>query len=239
MKATFGLFVKYPEPGRVKSRLAGAIGDALAAELYVAFLDDLIARFREIDARRILAYTPQHDRSREYFERLADGRFELWAQPDGSLGDRIESFFEAFGPGPVVLVGSDSPTLPRHDVEHALAALSNNVDCVLGPATDGGVYLIGLNQRSLSPFGKHGLFDRIEWSTARVFQQMIVATQKASARLDLLPLWYDIDTQPDTDFLRGHLAALRMTQPQLWEEVAQTRRVLDVIAEARHYNPRP
>ena len=225
VKSTFGLFVKYPEPGRVKTRLAGVIGDVLAAELYVAFMDDLIARFRDINARRVLAYTPGHDRSREYFERLADGRFELWLQPEGSLGERIESFFEAFGPEPVVLVGSDSPTLPRCDVEHALTALNNKVDCVLGPATDGGVYLIGLHQRAFAPFGKHGLFDRIEWSTSRVFQQMLVAAQKAGASLDLLPLWYDIDTQPDTDFLRGHLAALRMTQPQLWEEVAQTRRV--------------
>jgi rSAM/selenodomain-associated transferase 1 len=247
LKSTFGLFVKYPEPGRVKTRLAGAIGDTLAAELYVAFLDDLVARFRDIDARRVLAYTPNHDRSRDYFERLADGAFELWAQSDGSLGERIESFFDAFGPEPVVVVGSDSPTLPRRDVEHALAALNDKIDCVLGPATDGGVYLIGLNQRTLSlidrrndlPVGERSLFDRIEWSTSRVLQQMIVAAERGGASLDLLPLWYDIDTQPDTDFLRGHLAVLRMTQPQLWEEVAQTRHVLDVIAKARHYNPRP
>lgn len=239
VKSTVGLFVKYPEPGGVKTRLSESIGNELAAELYVAFLNDLVGRFRDINARRVLAYTPQHDRSREYFEGLADGRYELWAQPDGALGERIECFFDAFGPSPVVLVGSDSPTLPRFDVEHALAALNNEVDCVLGPATDGGVYLIGLNQKSFSPSGKHALFNQIEWSTSRVFHQMMTAAQSVGARIDLLPLWYDIDTQPDTDFLRGHLEALRMTQPQLWEEVAQTRRVLDVIAKGRHYNPRP
>ena len=146
MTATFGMFVKFPEPGRVKTRLAAAIGAELAAEMYSAFLSDLIPRFRDIAARRILAYAPDDQRSREFFERLSGGSFELWAQPEGSLGDRMRSFFEAFGPEPVVLVGSDSPTLLRGDVELALSAL-HRVDCVLGPATDGGVYLIGLNRK--------------------------------------------------------------------------------------------
>ncbi len=239
MTATFGLFVKYPEPGQVKTRLAGSIGDELAAELYAAFLSDLSARFRDINARRILAYTPNDERSRQFFERLADGRFELWAQPEGSLGERMQSYFETFGPEPVVLIGSDSPTLLRNDVEQALSALQN-VGCVLGPATDGGVYLIGLHQQSQSLITSTcDLFDRVEWSTSRVLEQMIAAIQQTDASLELLPLWYDVDTLVDLGFLRGHLAALRMTQPQVWEEVAQTRRVLDVIAMGRHYNPRP
>ena len=233
MTSTFGLFVKYPEPGRVKTRLAKSLGDELAAELYEAFLSDLVTRFCDINARRVLAYTPDDERSRQFFERLASGQFKLWAQPDGPLGERMQNFFETFGPGPIVLIGSDSPTLLRCDVEHALAALSNDVDCVLGPATDGGVYLIGLHRQPYS------LFDRVEWSTSSVFEQMIAEVQHAGASLELLPLWYDIDTLNDIHFLRGHLAALRMTQPQLWEEVAQTRRVLDVIAMVRHYNPYP
>jgi len=230
--STFGIFVKYPEPGRVKTRLAEAIGDELAAELYAAFLSDVVARFRKINARRILAYTPNDERSRQYFEQLANGHFELWAQPDGSLGERMQSFFEFFGPDPVVLIGSDSPTLLRSDVEHALATLLN-VNYTLGPATDGGIYLIGLNQSSFS------LFDRVEWSTSRVLEQMIGEIRNAGASLHLLPLWYDIDTLADIDFLRGHLEVLKMTQPHVWEEVAQTRRVLDVIAMGRHYNPHP
>ena len=144
MTSTLGLFVKFPEPGRVKTRLAAEIGHELAAELYSAFLSDLIPRFRDITARRVLAYTPNDDRSRQFFERLADGQFELWAQPEGNLGERMRSFFEAFGPEPVVLMGSDSPTLLRNHVEHALNVL-RSVDCVLGPATDGGVYLIGMH----------------------------------------------------------------------------------------------
>ncbi len=232
MNSTFGLFVKFPEPGRVKTRLAKDLGDEMAAELYAAFLSDLSARFRDVSARRVLAYTPDDIQSRQFFEDLAGGQFELWAQPAGTLGERMRSFFEAFGPDPVVLVGSDSPTLLKGDVERALNALAS-VDCVLGPATDGGVYLIGLHRRPWS------LFDRVEWSTSRVLEQMLDEVQKVGASLEVLPLWYDIDTLEDLDFLRGHLAVLKMTQLPLWEEVAQTRRVLDVIAEGRHYNPRP
>lgn len=232
MTSTLGLFVKFPEPGRVKTRLAKDLGDELAAELYAGFLSDLIPRFHDISSRRILAYTPDDVRSRQYFEDLAGGRFELWAQPEGVLGERMRSFFEAFGPDPVVLVGSDSPTLLKSDVEHALNALES-VDCVLGPATDGGVYLIGLHRRSWS------VFDRVEWSTSRVLEQMLDEVQQVGASLEILPLWYDIDTLEDIDFMRGHLAVLRITQPMLWQEVAQTRWVLDVIAKGRHYNPQP
>ena len=232
MTSTLGLFVKFPEPGRVKTRLAKDLGDEMAAELYAAFLSDLTTRFRDVSARRVLAFTPDDNQSRQFFENLADGEFELWAQPEGTLGERMRSFFEAFGPGPVVLVGSDSPTLMKNDVEHALNALER-VDCVLGPATDGGVYLIGLHRRSWS------LFDRVEWSTSRVLEQMLDEVQKVGASIEVLPLWYDIDALEDLDFLRGHLAVLKTTQRPLWEEVAQTRRVLDVIAEGRHYNPRP
>ena len=155
MASTFGMFVKYPEPGRVKTRLAAAIGDRLAAQFYEACLEDLIPRFQDIAARRVLAYTPDDERSRQFFQRLADGRFELWAQPDGTLGERMRSFFAAFGPEPVVLVGSDSPALKQCDVQRALSALET-VDCVLGPATDGSVYLIGLRG------GPWPIFDAVE-----------------------------------------------------------------------------
>ena len=222
MTSTFGMFVKYPEPGRVKTRLATVIGDGLAAQFYEACLEDLIPRFQEIAARRVLAYTPDDERSRQFFQRLAAGRFELWAQPDGTLADRMRSFFAAFGPEPVVLVGSDSPTLKQCDVQRALSALKT-VDCVLGPATDGGVYLIGLRG------GPWPIFDAVAWSTSRVLEQSVAAAQRCGAAVEMLPLWYDIDTLEDVHFLRGHLAALRLAQDPVWQEVGRTRLMLDVI----------
>lgn len=222
MTSTFGMFVKYPDPGRVKTRLAAVIGDGLAAQFYGAFLEDLIPRFQDIAARRILAYTPDDGRTRQFFQRLANGRYELWAQPDGTLGERMRSFFTAFGPEPAVLVGSDSPTLKQCDVQRALSAL-DSVDCVLGPATDGGVYLIGLRG------GPWPIFDAVEWSTSRVLEQTIAAVQQSKAAVEMLPLWYDIDTLEDVHFLRGHLAALQLTQDRVWQEVGRTRLMLDVI----------
>lgn len=134
---TLGMFVKAPEPGRVKTRLAAVIGDANAAELYRAFLTDLIERFRQTGDRRVLAYSPADDMTREFFRQLAGGDYDLWPQPDADLGTRMQTFFETFGPEPVVLIGSDSPTLPDESPAAAFELLERT-DVVLGPATDGG-----------------------------------------------------------------------------------------------------
>jgi rSAM/selenodomain-associated transferase 1 len=216
--------VKYPEPGRVKTRLAAQIGNKSAAQLYLAFLMDLVPRFHDVTARRVLAYSPDDARTRDYFERLGQGHYELWPQPDGTLRQRMEAFFEAFGPQPVVLIGSDSPTLAKFEVENALHRLTE-VDCVLGPATDGGLYLIGMrgesNSRILRP---------VEWSTARVLEQTLAEVHRLGLTCDVLQLWYDIDTLDDVHFLRGHLAVLKQVQQELWRELGQTESVLDVLA---------
>ena len=229
MTPTFGMFVKYPEPGRVKTRLAAEVGDRLAADLYAAFVQDLIARFRDLPERRILAYTPDDERTREFFEcrfdrgRMEDSGYELWPQPEGSLAERMIAFFDKFGPEPVVLIGSDSPTLDRCDVESALQRI-REVDCVLGPAADGGLYLIGLRGEQASR-----ILRKVEWGTSRVLEQTIGEARRFGLSLDTLRLWYDIDTLDDLNFLRGHLAAICQTHAD-WEDVSETRHMLDVLA---------
>jgi hypothetical protein len=223
MTGTFGMFVRFPERGQVKTRLAAEIGDDLALQVYIAFLQDLVARFRHLPARRVLAFTPNSEQARSYFANLGQGLFELWPQPEGTLAARLEAFFESFGPEPAVLIGSDSPTLMRGDVEWALHRLSE-VDCVLGPATDGGVSLIGLRgQTSMQ------ILRPVEWSTSQVLDQLVSECQRLGLILESLPLWYDIDTLDDLRFLRGHLRLLRQTQPELWEELWHTKNVLDVL----------
>lgn len=199
---TFGMFVKAPEPGRVKTRLAAVIGDAPAAELYRAFLADLIERFRKTGDRRVLAYSPADDVTRELFGQLAGWDYKLWPQPEADLGTRMREFFEAFGPEPVVLIGSDSPTLPSNFPDIAFATLAHR-DVVLGPATDGGLYLIALNQQHRA----WPIFDGIDWSTSRVLDQVMRRLIELDARVEALPPWYDIDDSTDLAFLRGHLAA--------------------------------
>lgn len=222
---TFGMFVKAPVAGRVKTRLAAAIGETAATELYHAFLTDLLSRMGAVGGRRVLAYAPHDEASREFFEQQSAGRFDLWPQPDADLGTRMRQFFESFGPDPVVLIGSDSPTLPAGFVNVALAMLKH-ADVVLGPATDGGLYLIGLNQQRRT----WPIFDGIDWSTSQVLDQVTQRLVEADARIEVLPPWYDIDEPSDLPFLRGHLSAISRSKEASLYDAPATRAVLAQIA---------
>jgi glycosyltransferase A (GT-A) superfamily protein (DUF2064 family) len=108
----------------------------------------------------------------------------------------------ADGAESVVLVGADSPTLPVDYVGRAFDALGR-ADVVLGPALDGGYYLLGCGRR-LPP-----VFDGVAWGTGRVLAQTVARLADPSWRLALLPPWYDVDAPADWRLLCGHLAALR------------------------------
>jgi uncharacterized protein len=199
---TLGLFAKRPTPGAVKTRLAAESSPEWAAAVAAAFLHDVLDRLTAVEARRVLAFAPPD--ARPYFAEAVRGRFELTPQTDGDLGRRMAAFFQeqlAAGADRVVLVGTDSPTLPLACVEQAFAELEH-ADVVLGPAADGGYYLIGC-ARLVPP-----LFEGIAWSGPRVLLDS-VARLPATCRLALLPPWYDVDTLADWFALRGHLAALR------------------------------
>lgn len=234
MSSTFGMFVKYPEPGRVKTRLATTIGETAAAELYRAFLLDLVDRFRTAGHRRVLAYSPDNETTRVFFTELAAGAYELWPQPQGELGARMRAFFEHFGPFPTVLIGSDSPTLSKLYPEAAFRMLETT-DVVLGPATDGGLYLIGLNQQRRT----WPIFDEIDWSTSKVLDQIMQRLAREQAQIEVLPPWYDVDEPTDLDFLRGHLSALRFAKSAGGTEAPATCSALnrlsglDVMSEER------
>src|SRR5207247_7996159 len=98
--------------------------------------------------------------------------------------------------------GTDSPTLPLAFIKQAFHALEGS-DVVLGPATDGGYYLVGCARR-LPP-----IFDGIEWSNAHVLDQTVRRLADPGWRLALLPPWYDVDTPQSWAMLQGHVAALR------------------------------
>ena len=135
---------------------------------------------------------------------LAGDKFHLEPQADGDLGRRLSLFFvQRFVEGArrVVVVGSDSPTLPLPYIDDAFSAL-DDADVVLGPAMDGGYYLIGLRE----PMPE--LFERVDWSGERVLRQTMERMGDAR-RLALLPPWYDVDRRVDWEMLVGHLAALR------------------------------
>jgi rSAM/selenodomain-associated transferase 1 len=202
---TLGIFVRHPLPGRVKTRLAADIGPDRAAQLYAASVADVVARFRDTGTARCLACEPDTPAAADYFRALGGAAYQLWPQSAGDLGARLAAFFDQHLPltPRVIVIGSDSPTLPREFVPRA-AELLNDRDCVLGPAADGGYYLIGL--RRACP----DVFRDIDWGTSRVLAQTVDRLATAGLTLHLLPLWTDIDTLDDLHALRGHLAALRL-----------------------------
>jgi hypothetical protein len=130
----------------------------------------------------------------------------LWPQPDGELGEKISGFFETHlteNSDRAILIGSDSPTLPREFLERAFRELESN-DVVIGPATDGGYYLIGMR------FPARSIFTQIEWSGPQVLEQTVFLIQNHQLTLAVLPPWYDVDTLEGLQLLKGHLQALKL-----------------------------
>jgi rSAM/selenodomain-associated transferase 1 len=198
-----GLFAKQPLPGQVKTRLAGATSPDWAARVADAFLRDTLQRLLQVDARRFVVFSPAE--AGPFFLPLTGNHFALLPQCPGHLGQRMAGFITAqvqAGAEAVVLVGTDSPTLPVGFIEQAFCELER-ADLVVGPATDGGYYLIGCGRRVPPVFGG------IDWSSSRVLGQTVAALGRGEWRLAVLPPWYDVDTLDDWWMLRGHVAALR------------------------------
>lgn len=207
-----GLFAKFWAPGEVKTRLARAIGAERAARLQEVFVRTLLARFAGTAERRVVAFWPPERRAD--FEPLTAGAWRLEPQISGDLGRRMRHYFDsAFAAGAerVVLVGADAPTLPAAYVE---AAFDNLADCqaVLGPAEDGGYYLVGA-ARKTPP-----IFDSIAWSQPTVYAETIAALESAEIEHRVLPGWYDVDVLDDLKRLH---AELRLGAPGPLGELAR------------------
>jgi hypothetical protein len=222
-----GLFARHPEPGRVKTRLAASVGAEVAARLYAAFLRDVLAMVRRVPARRVLAWTPNTPAAAEFFRELAQPDCLCWPQPEGSLGARLHGFFASHLRGPddeVLVVGSDAPSLPARLLEDAFAGLSAH-DAVLGPALDGGYYLLALRGGALPHLPE--VFREIEWSSSRVFSQTADRIRGAGLSLAVLPGWYDVDTLEDVRLLQSDLASRDHAGGGL--QCPNTRQCLDLL----------
>jgi len=189
----------------VKTRLAAQTSADGAARVATAFLLDTADRLAQIDVVRILAFTPPT--AHGYFAEIGRGRFHLLPQTEGDLGQRMAAFFGAqlqAGAAAVVLVGTDSPTLPPPFIVQAFLELQT-ADVVIGPSTDGGYYLIGCVARATLP----PVFEGISWGAHTVLSETMTALRDPELRLALLPPWYDVDTLDGWHMLQGHVAALR------------------------------
>jgi len=186
-------FVKYPEEGQVKSRLALEVKGLCAVALYRNFVLDLLCGLKDLGIAFRICYFPETFQGR--FEAWLGERYAFMPQQGKDLGARMRnSFSQAFSGGfrRVVVIGSDSPDLPGGFLEEALVSLITH-DSVIGPTVDGGYYLIGFRNDSFCSKA----FENIAWSTQTVFQKTRNILRSAGHKTRVLPRWYDIDTLDD------------------------------------------
>lgn len=156
MRATVVLMLKQPVAGRVKTRLGRDIGMTAAAWWFRHQSRRVIRRLRDPRWNLVLAVSPDH----ALMSPVWPADLPRIAQGQGGLGDRMGRVFASV-PGPVLIVGADIPALDRHAIAVALDALRGH-DAVIGPASDGGYWLIGLRNTARLPAT---LFQNVRWST--------------------------------------------------------------------------
>lgn len=196
MKKALLIFLRYPAPGKVKKRLSEAVGAQKAAEIYEKLLRrtlgiacDLKRKSPEINIT--LFFTP-----RDPLQKLMDkfkGPWEFRPQRGAHLGERMANALRwAFeeGAGRAVLIGSDLADVESQDIEEAFLNLGEKV-AVLGPAADGGFYLVGTARPVEPPF------DFSTWGTNEVFSRTAREFEAEGFRVHLAPVRHDVDRQSD------------------------------------------
>lgn len=197
---------KRPAPGQTKTRLTPPLSPESASALYECFLKDTIDLMRRVEGvHPVLVYLPEGEES--YFHQLAPG-FELIPQRGPNLGARLDNATTHFlgkGHKKVVVMDSDSPTLPLEHLVAAFESLSRESEVVIGPCDDGGYYLIGLQRPAPR------LLREVRMSTPRVTADTLALAAEENLRVHLLPPWYDVDDSASLARLRAELANLPNT----------------------------
>ena len=188
------VFTRYPEPGKTKTRLIPLLGAEGAATLQRQMTEQTLAQVKELQSERLVSATICFaGGNQQLMQNWLGTSFDYQPQGDGDLGRRMAIAFETAleaGTQRVVIIGSDCPDLNAQLMMQAFQALEQH-DLVLGPARDGGYYLIGL--RRLIP----ELFTGISWSTTEVLQQTMNIAQKLELAVASLPLLSDVDRPED------------------------------------------
>ena len=186
-------FIKNPEKGKVKTRLAAAIGDKMAVKLYKRFLLEMLFTLNSGTFLFYLCYYPETSLN-DLKDWLGD-HYLYMPQNGQDLGERMKNgFLEAISMNfkRVVLIGSDIPDLPLEFIEEAFGSLLEK-EAVIGPSFDGGYYLIGFRDKTFSPRA----FDGIHWNTESVFAETLRALEQEGLSVHTLQPLRDIDTVND------------------------------------------
>jgi rSAM/selenodomain-associated transferase 1 len=193
-RSAVAIMAKTPRAGEVKTRLCPPLSLAEAAELYRCFLLDKIAQVNALQrATPVVSYSPTD--AKQWFEDLTPSHFLLIPQRGDDLGARILSTFDQLfrhGYTQVMVIDSDTPTLPTVCLEQALELMAErHNDVVLGPTEDGGYYLIGLRR------AHRELFEHMPWSTSQVFTETRRRSLQRGLTVACTAYWYDVDMPDD------------------------------------------
>ena len=201
------VFAREPRPGLAKTRLAADVGVERAHELYEAFVLDTLDVARASGARVLVAHAPAD--AGPWFRERAPWA-ELWAQPDVKFGERLTATMEEAarrGSARTVMVGTDTPHLAPARLREALDALAG-ADVVLGPAADGGYFLVGLGRPCAA------LFSEIPWSTADTLRVTLDRCREEGLEVRLLPEEIDVDDGAGLEALMSLLDHERRAAPR-------------------------
>ena len=192
------LFARDPILGKVKTRLSPFLADDVILNLYTCFLQDSLDNIGKVEnVDRFVGVAPSNESG--FFTGTLGSDIRMFVQEGENLGDKMrwaiqDRFTEGYEK--VVIIGSDSPSLPASYINKAM---SSDKDMVLGPSTDGGYYLIGMCGKVVE------VFKDVTWGTETVLQETCEHLVQNGASLDLLPVWYDVDTPEDLKFFKTHL----------------------------------
>lgn len=182
------IFIKNPELGKVKTRLAKTVGAEKALAIYVALMEHTRKIAEALPVARHLFYSKEINEN----DNWAAEKFHKALQIEGDLGAKMATAFHTVfqEQEKVVIIGSDCASLTSEIVQTAFDKLTD-YPFVIGPALDGGYYLLGMNRFTPT------VFRDIEWSTAAVFSTTIERIKSLGKRYHLLPTLSDIDYEED------------------------------------------
>ena len=218
------VMARYPELGKTKTRLARSIGDQHTQHLYTAFLSDLAQRFAGHSCDLHWAYTPAEVNYQAFITALVPQRAQqMWSFPQqgADLGARLHHAFHwtrDLGYKKTVVIGSDSPQVSRTIIDRARAALEE-AEVVLGPADDGGYYLIAMTH-------PYDVFSNIPMSTPVVAQMTIATAEQQGLRTHIIDTLFDVDELADLQRLAQQLQADPTLAPVTAAYLATVRNVL-------------
>jgi uncharacterized protein len=185
------IFIKNPIKGKAKTRLAATLGDDKALLIYKELLKHTRQITASVSAERYLFYSFFIDHQDDW----SNQDFHKYLQIEGGLGEKMKNGFETVfnhHHQKVLIVGSDCASLTQDIIENAFQLLDHH-DFVIGPADDGGYYLIGMN--AFEPT----VFDNVAWSTETVLDETIENIHHLNKDYALLPTLSDIDVEADWD----------------------------------------